>query len=174
MVAITQLSAEKNLHREVVLSAVESALVSAYRKDSFAPNQNLVVKINPSTGGVKVFVKKTVAEKVVDSVNELTLAAAHKIDKNARVGDTLTIELIPDPMPAGSPPRRQGRSYSSACTKQNTMPFTRSLPAERVMWSPVQFSVLHQTTFSLTWVKLRQYYPRPNKFITSVIVLARD
>ena len=36
MVAITQLSAEKNLTREVVLAAVESALISAYRKDSFS------------------------------------------------------------------------------------------------------------------------------------------
>ncbi len=95
MVAITQLSAEKNLSREVVLAAVESALISAYRKDSFAPNQNLAVKINPNTGGVKVYVKKTVAEKVADAVNEITLAAAHKIDKNARIGDTLTIEATP-------------------------------------------------------------------------------
>jgi len=95
MVAITQLSAEKNLRREVVLSAVESALVSAYRRDSFAPNQNLAVKINPSTGGVKVYVKKTVAEKIADSVNEITLTEAHKIDKNAKIGDTLTLEATP-------------------------------------------------------------------------------
>src|SRR4030043_36731 len=63
MVAITQLSAEKNLPREVVLSAVESALVSAYRKDSFSPNQDIVVKINPNTGGGKVYGKKTGEEE---------------------------------------------------------------------------------------------------------------
>lgn len=95
MVAITQLSAEKNLTREVVLSAVESALISAYRKDSFAPNQNLAVKINPNTGGVRVYVKKTVVDEVTDPVNELTLAEARKVDKNARTGDTLTIEATP-------------------------------------------------------------------------------
>ncbi len=95
MVAITQLSAEKNLPREVVLAAVESALVSAYRKDTFAPTQNLAVKINPNTGGVKVYVKKTVAETITDPVNELTLAEANKIDKTARVGDTLSIEATP-------------------------------------------------------------------------------
>jgi N utilization substance protein A len=39
MVAITQLSAEKNLSKEVVLSAVESALVSAYKKDTFSAGQ---------------------------------------------------------------------------------------------------------------------------------------
>jgi N utilization substance protein A len=95
MVAITQLSAEKNLTREVVLAAVESALISAYRKDTFAPTQNLAVKINPNTGGVKVYVKKAVVEKVADSVNELTLTQAHKVDKNARIGDILTIEATP-------------------------------------------------------------------------------
>lgn len=95
MVAITQLSAEKNLSREVVLSAVESALISAYRKDSFAPNQNLAVKINPNSGGVKVYMKKTVVETVSDPVNELTLKEAQKIDKSARLGDVISIEATP-------------------------------------------------------------------------------
>jgi len=54
MLAITQLSAEKNLPREVVVAAVETALVSAYRKDNFAANQNIAVKINPTTGKVEV------------------------------------------------------------------------------------------------------------------------
>jgi N utilization substance protein A len=95
MVAITQLSAEKNLPREVVLAAVESALVSAYRKDSFSPNQDISVKINPNTGGVKVYVKKTVAETINDPINEITLDQAQKIDKNARIGDILSIEATP-------------------------------------------------------------------------------
>jgi N utilization substance protein A len=95
MVAITQLSAEKNLPREVVLAAVESALVSAYRKDSFSPNQDISVKINPNTGGVKVYVKKTVAETINDPLNEITLDQAQKIDKNARIGDILSIEATP-------------------------------------------------------------------------------
>ena len=54
MVAITQLSAEKNLSKDVVLAAVESALVSAYKKDTFAPNQDISVKISTDTGAVKV------------------------------------------------------------------------------------------------------------------------
>ncbi len=95
MVAITQLSAEKNLSREVVLSAVESALISAYRKDSFAPNQNLAVKINPNSGGVKVYMRKAVVETITDPVNELTLKEAQKIDKTARMGDILSIEATP-------------------------------------------------------------------------------
>ena len=62
LLAITQLSAEKNLPKEVVLKAVESALVSAYRKDNFAPNQDIQVKINPGSGRVEVWVEKTVVD----------------------------------------------------------------------------------------------------------------
>ena len=55
LLAITQLSAEKNLSKEVVLDAVEAALVSAYRKDSFVPNQNISAKIEPTNGKVQVW-----------------------------------------------------------------------------------------------------------------------
>ncbi len=95
MVAITQLSAEKNLSKEVVLAAVESALISAYRKNSFALNQDISVKINPNTGGVKVYVKKTVVEDPTDPPTEISPAEAQKIDKTAKIGDVLSIEATP-------------------------------------------------------------------------------
>ena len=65
LLAITQLSAEKNLPREVVLSAVEAALVSAYKKDNFAANQNISVKINPASGKVQVWADKVVVERTI-------------------------------------------------------------------------------------------------------------
>ena len=58
LLAITQISAEKNLPSEVVLSAVEAALVSAYRKDNFTAAQNIEVKINPTSGKVQVWAEK--------------------------------------------------------------------------------------------------------------------
>ncbi|HJX03252.1 MAG TPA: transcription termination factor NusA [Dehalococcoidia bacterium] len=95
MVAITQLSAEKNLSVDLVISAVESALVSAYRKNSFDPDQDIVVKMNPNTGGVKVFLRKTVVEKVASPGIEIKQSEARKIDKNASVGDIISIENTP-------------------------------------------------------------------------------
>ena len=73
LLAITQISAEKNLPSEVVLSAVEAALVSAYRKDNFSASQNLTVKINPTTGKVQVWAEKTVVKKVADPIAEVSL-----------------------------------------------------------------------------------------------------
>lgn len=95
MLAITQLSAEKNLSKEVVLGAVESALVSAYRKNNFALNQNVSVKINPSTGEVSVWAQKTVVEKVTDPRQEISLADARRLDNKAAVDDQLMVEDTP-------------------------------------------------------------------------------
>jgi N utilization substance protein A len=95
MLAITQLSAEKNLPKEVVLSAVETALVSAYRKDNFAPNQEISVKIDPATGRVRVWVEKTVVEKPEDTRREISLAEASKLKSDIEIGGTVQVEATP-------------------------------------------------------------------------------
>ncbi len=95
LLAITQLSAEKNLPREVVLSAVESALASAYRKDNFAATQNVEVKINPSTGGVEVWAEKTAVEYPTDTRLEITLDDARRIDPDVELEGTVMVESTP-------------------------------------------------------------------------------
>jgi N utilization substance protein A len=95
MIALTQLSAEKHLPKEVVLAAIESALVSAYRKDAFASGQDISAKINSHTGEVKVYVRKIVAEKPTDPIHEISIDEAQKSDRNAQIGDTISIESTP-------------------------------------------------------------------------------
>jgi len=95
LLAITQLSAEKKLPREVVLSAVEAALVSAYRKDNFAPHQNIRAKINPNTGKVTVWADKDVVEAPADERLEITLAEARQINPDVQIGDSVEVEATP-------------------------------------------------------------------------------
>ena len=95
MLAITQLSAEKNLPKEVVIAAVETALVSAYRKDNFAPNQNISVKIDSTTGKVKVWAEKIVVEQPSDMRREISLSEANKIKPDAQIGETIEVEATP-------------------------------------------------------------------------------
>lgn len=95
MLAITQLAAEKNLPREIVLEVVEAALVSAFRKNSFAANQEISVKLNPDTGEVTVFAEKTVVEKVTDPRCELSLDEAKKINQHAQLDENLVVEATP-------------------------------------------------------------------------------
>ena len=95
VLALTQLAAEKNLPKEVVISAVETALVSAYRKDNFAPNQNISVKIDPATGSVRVWAEKVVVEKPEDTRKEISLVEARKINPEAEIDGTVDVEATP-------------------------------------------------------------------------------
>lgn len=95
LLAITQLSAEKNLPKEVVIGAVEAALVSAYRKDNFSPNQKISVKISLSTGKVEVWAEKTVVEKPEDSRKEISLEDARRIKADAQIGEAVMVSATP-------------------------------------------------------------------------------
>ncbi len=95
LLAITQLSAEKNLPKDVVLTAVEAALVSAYKKDTFTVNQEISVKINPNTGQVEVWAKKTVVDAPSDTRTEISLKEARKVKPDAQIDDSLMIESTP-------------------------------------------------------------------------------
>ena len=95
MLAITQLAAEKNLPKEVVLEAIENALASAFRKNNFMPTQNVSAKINQETGQVAVFAGKTVVEQVTDPTREISLEDAQKINKYAKLDEEIMIEATP-------------------------------------------------------------------------------
>jgi len=95
MLAITQLAAEKNLTREIVLEVVESALVSAFRKNSFAATQEISVKMDPDSGEVTVFAEKTVVETVTDPLRELSLDEAIKVNQHAQLDENLMVEATP-------------------------------------------------------------------------------
>ena len=95
LIAITQLSAEKNLPKEIVLKAVETALVSAYKKDNFAANQDISVKIDPATGQVTVWAEKTVVEVPSDARSEVSFDEACKIKPDVQIGDVIEVEATP-------------------------------------------------------------------------------
>ncbi|MBI2886295.1 MAG: transcription termination/antitermination protein NusA [Chloroflexi bacterium] len=95
LIAITQLSAEKNLPKEVVLEAVEAALASAFKKEVPGATPNVTVKVNPNTGEVTVYTLKTVVEEVEDPHIEMTLEEARTHDKKAQLGDTIQLETMP-------------------------------------------------------------------------------
>jgi N utilization substance protein A len=95
LIAITQLSAEKNLPKETVIGAVEAALVSAYKKDEFVANQNIRVKINPNTGGVKVWAEKVVVEVPLDNRCEISLAEARRSKLDIQIGEITEVEATP-------------------------------------------------------------------------------
>jgi N utilization substance protein A len=92
LIAVTQLASERNLPRDTVLSAIEAALASAYKKDNQVVGQNISVRLNAANGEVKVYTLKEVVEEVIDADKEMTLKEAQKIKTEADLGDTVEIE----------------------------------------------------------------------------------
>ncbi len=92
--AINQVCAERGLTVEVVLDALEQALVSAYKRD-FGPAQHLEAKIDPSTGEMSMFTGKEVVEAVEDPESEMDLAQARQIKPDSNLGDIVFVETTP-------------------------------------------------------------------------------
>jgi N utilization substance protein A len=94
LIAITQIAAEKNLPKEVVLQAVETALASAYKKDSEATG-NIVVRIDRNSGNVHVYAQKAVVEEVEDSRVDIALEEARRLKPDAQLGEIMEFEVTP-------------------------------------------------------------------------------
>ena len=92
IIAVTQLAAERNLPKEVVVSAIEAAMVAAFKKDSNASGQQISVTLNPDSGIVKVDVLKTVVVEINDDQREISLTESQKIKSDAEIGDVIITE----------------------------------------------------------------------------------
>ncbi len=89
IMAVNQICAEKELPRDVILGAIEEALVHAYRKNYASAAANVQASIDSTTGDLRVMCERNVVETVEDPTTEITLADARKLDKNAEVGGTV-------------------------------------------------------------------------------------
>ena len=94
--AITQLSAERNLPKEIVLAALESALASAYKKSMSALDQDVVAKVEPESGEINFYVQKAVVEEVTNPDREISIKDARKKRATSQLGDVINIECTPE------------------------------------------------------------------------------
>lgn len=95
LIAITQLAAERNLPREMVLEAVEGALVSAFKKDDLAEKE-LAVRIDPNSGDLRVYVQQTIVDGDLEEPEiQISLVEARKLRKDAAVGEIIEYEATP-------------------------------------------------------------------------------
>ena len=93
IIAVTQLAAERHLPKEAVISAIEAALASAYKKDSVLAGQEISVSLNPANGEVKLYTHKSVVKTVEDDQKEISLTAARKHRADAAVDDIIPVEF---------------------------------------------------------------------------------
>jgi transcription termination/antitermination protein NusA len=94
--AIAQIAAERGIPREAVLSSVEHALKTVYRKMANT-EEEVAVEIEQGTGTMRVFVlKRVVPELGEDPTDEITLAEAQAFAPDAQIGDEIRIEKTPE------------------------------------------------------------------------------
>ncbi len=93
-VAFNEITEMRALPREVVLEALRSALVSAYRRDTRASQaQHIDATIDPANGRPNIFVEKEVVEEVVSPLTEVELEEARYYDQSAQYGDTVMVQV---------------------------------------------------------------------------------
>ncbi len=92
--ALEDLEAERGIQADVILEALEAALISAYKKN-FGSSQNVRVEINRETGEIHVYFRKTVVEEVEDERVEMSLEEARLLDPEFEVGDMFESEVTP-------------------------------------------------------------------------------
>ncbi len=98
LMAINQICAERNLRPQVVIEAVEQALISAYKKN-FGGVGNVEARLDPETGDMRIFARLEVVaeEELTDPKTQVTPAQAAQIDPaHASPGDEILIERTPD------------------------------------------------------------------------------
>jgi transcription termination/antitermination protein NusA len=94
MLALTQLCNEKNISKEVVMAAIEQALVSAYKRN-FGSNQNIVAHVDPETGEAHIKAQKKVVEQVVDVNKEITVEEARAFKSSPELDDVIELDVTP-------------------------------------------------------------------------------
>lgn len=95
--AFNEVLEEKQLPKEVILGAIESAMVSAYRRAVNASSaQHVEAKVDPETGKVMIFAEKEVVEDVQDVRTEVALPDANVVNPTAQLGDMVIMESTPN------------------------------------------------------------------------------
>ncbi len=94
--AFNEVLEDRQLSKEVVLEALEAAMVSAYRRAVNASNaQHVEASIDLETGHVAIFAEKEVVENIQDERTEVLLDEALKVDANTSAGEMVIVETTP-------------------------------------------------------------------------------
>ena len=94
--AFNEVLEDKQLPKEIILGAIESAMVSAYRRAvNASAAQHVEARIDPETGQILVYAEKEVVEDVVDERTEVTLEEAKRFNPDVQLGDMAIVETTP-------------------------------------------------------------------------------
>ena len=93
---LDEIEKEKGISKDILIEAIDSAIASAYKKN-FASNVNdIKINISKESGEVKIFTRKTIVQKVLNPINEISIDDLPISEKeNYNIKDTILIETTP-------------------------------------------------------------------------------
>lgn len=97
IIAMEELEKEKGIHKDYLLESIETALVTAYKRN-FDSVENVKVIMDKETGETHVYAEKDIVEKpeeIEDTRLQITLEDARKVDSKLQIGDKALIEIVP-------------------------------------------------------------------------------
>ena len=89
---LAQIESERGIEKNIILDAIEKALISAARK-KYGAELNVKAYINEDSGEARLWMEKVVVSEKEDELNEYTLAEAEELSDEVEIGDTLEIDL---------------------------------------------------------------------------------
>lgn len=92
--ALDEIAEEKGIPSEVVENAIESALLTAYKK-SYGSDQNVRVEMDRENSNVGVYLRRDVVEEVENEDTEISIEEAREIDPDYEIGDYIDFEIEP-------------------------------------------------------------------------------
>ncbi|MDD5015612.1 MAG: transcription termination factor NusA [Atribacterota bacterium] len=93
---LDEIEKEKGISKNILIEAVESAIVSAYKKNYANNVSDVKIDISKESGEIKIFTRKTIVQKVLDPSNEISIDDCPISDKkNYNISDTILMETMP-------------------------------------------------------------------------------
>lgn len=92
--ALEELEKERGIKKDVILESIETALVTAYKRN-FESSENVKVTMDSKSGETHVYAEKEVVEIVENPNLQINLADAQKLSKKLAIGDVAEIEIVP-------------------------------------------------------------------------------
>ena len=94
LAALDYFEKEKGIKRDVLLEAINNAVLQAARK-AVGPAKDLRVELDSKSGEMKAFAKLTVVEKIVNKHDEISFAEAKKIKADVQLGEEIEKLVTP-------------------------------------------------------------------------------
>lgn len=94
ILALEELEKEKGIKKEYLLESIETALVTAYKRN-FDSLENVKVQMDQQTGATHVYCLKEVVKRANNKETQINIKEAQKINPDFKEGDTVEIEIVP-------------------------------------------------------------------------------